>query len=407
MMDNQLCEIIESLSISSGDCRKNARNELDSWLDISLSLLRKTYNEKIQEIDQLYDVLNEDLEVYKQRQLLTMTKQKNDLLIEELEQLKKQLPTLIQVKNTPGSVYDLEVCRSTDIIDRPTVYSSLRHSLLRTIPVQSYRFPSTCRAMACNSKRDEILLYDKDELILYHINGTLGGSISWSTSEYGFVSDIIWCSILDCFLVLSRMTLSLFDTHLYTCTNINEVRGNQSYQLIALTYVEQEKSIFICCQDPKEVIRQYDLLPKWNLKKTWTKEDLINKDDAGIRCIRANPSGSQLGLVIKNKNDTFRITFYSIDLTHSLITIPIIPSLSSLKDGRSSDFMLYLSSFIDDRWWLVIYSNGIHEQSLLLIDNQTGKSEIIIDNSILNACMLDEQYLIVRMKQTMLIYDIQ
>ena len=77
------------------------------------------------------------------------------------------------MKNTPGSVDDLQICRATDILNRPTIYSILRQSLLRTVPVQSYRFSSTCRAMACNSKRDEILLYDKDELILYNVNGTL------------------------------------------------------------------------------------------------------------------------------------------------------------------------------------------------------------------------------------------
>jgi hypothetical protein len=127
----------------------------------------------------------------------------------------------------------------------------------------------------------------------------------------------------------------------------------------------------------------------------------------GIRCIRVNPSASQFGLVIKNKNDQFRLGLYSMGLTHVFVTIPIIPSLSSLKGGRSIDFMLYLTSFIDDRWWLVVYGNGIHEHSLLLVDSQTGKSEMIIDDSILNACMLDRQYLIVRMKQSMSIYDIQ
>ena len=77
------------------------------------------------------------------------------------------------------------------------------------------------------------------------------------------------------------MALLLFDTHLYTCTRIKEVRGNQSHHLIALTYVEQDKSIFICCHDSEETIRQYSLLPEWNLIKTWSKENLINKDDAG------------------------------------------------------------------------------------------------------------------------------
>ncbi|CAF0772424.1 unnamed protein product [Rotaria sordida] len=406
-MDNQLSDMIQSLSLSSNECRIYARKQLDSWLDSSLTLLRNTYNEKLNEIDQLFHTLNEDLEIYKQRQLITITRQKNNLLNQEIKQLQEQLPILIQVKNTPGSIYDLEICRSTNIIDRPTICSILRHSLLQTEPVQSYRFSSTCRAMGCNSKRDEILLYEKDELILYNVNGTLGGSVSWSTMEDGFVSDITWCSILDCFLVLGRMILSLFDTHLYTCTNIQQVRGSQSHYLIALTYVEQDKSVFICSHHPIETIRQYGPLPEWNLKNTWSKDNLINQDDIGIRCIRVNQSGTQLGLVIKNKKDQFRIGLYSMDLTHIFSTIPIIPSSSLLKGIRSIDFMLYLTPFIDDHLWLIVYGNGIHEHSLLLVNDQTGKSETIIDDSILNVCMLDEQYLLVRMKQSMLIYDIQ
>lgn len=127
----------------------------------------------------------------------------------------------------------------------------------------------------------------------------------------------------------------------------------------------------------------------------------------GIRCIRVNRSGSRLGLVIKNKNDLFRINLYSIDFTDLFTTIPIISASSPLKGGRSLDFMLYMAPFIDDHLWLVVYGNGIHEHSLLLINDQTGESEIVMDDSILNACLLDEQYLVVRMKKLMLIYDIQ
>ncbi|CAF1039299.1 unnamed protein product [Rotaria magnacalcarata] len=407
MMENQLSDMIQSLSISSNECRIHARKQLDLWLDSSLTLLREAYNEKLNEIDQLFDILTKDLEVYKQRQLITIIEQKTDPLNQEIEVLQKQLPTLIQVKNIPGSVSNLEICRSTNIIDRPTEFSILRHALSRKEPVQSYRYSSTCRAMGCDSKQDIILLYDKDELILYNINGTLGGSVSWPTIEDGFVSDITWCSILDSFLVLGRMALSSFNTHLYTCTRIPQVRGSQSHHLIALAYVEKDKSVFICCHHPQDTIRQYGTLPEWNLQRTWSKNNLINQDDVGIRCIRVNSSNTQLGLVIKNKNDQFRVGLYSMDLTHLFAAIPINTTSSSLKGGRSIDFMLYLTPFIDDHLWLVIYGNGIHEHSLLLINSETGKSETIIDDSILNASMLDEQYLIVRMKQSMSIYDIQ
>lgn len=69
--------------------------------------------------------------------------------------------------------------------------------------------------------------------------------------------------------------------------------------------------------------------------------------------------------------------------------------------------MLYLTPMMDDRWWSLVYGSGLHDQSLVLIDGQTGQSETIVKDSILNTCMLDEQYLIVRMKQSMFIYELQ
>lgn len=99
--------------------------------------------------------------------------------------------------------------------------------------------------------------------------------------EDGFVSDIIWCTKLDCFLVLSRLTLSLFNTRSCTKSRIKQVRGSQSQQLIALTYLNQNQTVMICCNDSKDMIRQYGPLPDWNLHKTWSKELLLQKDDAG------------------------------------------------------------------------------------------------------------------------------
>jgi hypothetical protein len=66
-------------------------------LNSSLTLIRDAYNEKLHEIDQIFDTLNEDLDVYKQRNLTSITRQNTDLLKQEIEQLQTQLPTLIQV----------------------------------------------------------------------------------------------------------------------------------------------------------------------------------------------------------------------------------------------------------------------------------------------------------------------
>ncbi|CAF5121271.1 unnamed protein product, partial [Rotaria sp. Silwood1] len=76
------------------------------------------------------------------------------------------------IKNTTNSIYDLQICPSTNILDISTFYSTVRYLLLPTVSVQSYSFSSTCRTMACHSKRDEILIYDIPELILYNVNGT-------------------------------------------------------------------------------------------------------------------------------------------------------------------------------------------------------------------------------------------
>lgn len=85
----------------------------------------------------------------------------------------------------------------------------------------------------------------------------------------------------------------------------------------------------------------------------------------------------------------------------------VLLNISPWNEGRCLDFMLYLTPMMDDRWWSLVYGSGLHDQSLVLIDGQTGQSETIVKDSILNTCMLDEQYLIVRMKQSMFIYELQ
>ncbi|CAF1247273.1 unnamed protein product [Rotaria sp. Silwood1] len=61
---------------------------------------------------------------------------------------------------------------------------------------------------------------------------------------------------------------------------------------------------------------QLQQLAKHNLIKIWSKENLVNKDDTDIQYVRVNLSGSQLDLVIKNKNVQFRFVLYPMDLTH-------------------------------------------------------------------------------------------
>ncbi|CAF5168189.1 unnamed protein product, partial [Rotaria sp. Silwood1] len=72
------------------------------------------------------------------------------------------------------------------------------------------------------------------------------------------------------------------------------MHGTQLNHLISLTYAVQDK--------------------KFN--KNLVKRKLSNKDDADIQYVHVNLSDSQLGLVIKNKNDQFRFVLYSMDLTH-------------------------------------------------------------------------------------------
>ncbi|CAF4988955.1 unnamed protein product [Rotaria sp. Silwood1] len=55
---------------------------------------------------------------------------------------------------------------------------------------------------------------------------------------------------------------------------------------------------------------------KIEFNKNLVKRKLSNKDDDDIQCVRVNLSGSQLDLVIKNKNDQFRFVLYPTDLSH-------------------------------------------------------------------------------------------
>jgi hypothetical protein len=95
---SSLTHLIESLSLSSGTCRTHAQEQLDVWLNSSITLLRDTYETKSREIEQLFGTLTNNLDQYKQRQSMTLTKQNKDMLLEEVQQLQRHLPTLINVR---------------------------------------------------------------------------------------------------------------------------------------------------------------------------------------------------------------------------------------------------------------------------------------------------------------------
>lgn len=63
-----------------------------------MNLIRDAYNEKTREIDRLFETLQRNLEIYKQRQKMTIAKQHRDMLMEEVEQLRSDLPNLIEVR---------------------------------------------------------------------------------------------------------------------------------------------------------------------------------------------------------------------------------------------------------------------------------------------------------------------
>ena len=62
-----------------------------------MNLLRDTYNNKTCEINNLFEMMKKNLDDYKQRQLKSIGKQHRDLLMQEVDLLKTEISTLIEV----------------------------------------------------------------------------------------------------------------------------------------------------------------------------------------------------------------------------------------------------------------------------------------------------------------------
>ncbi|CAF0965173.1 unnamed protein product [Didymodactylos carnosus] len=388
---NETIQMLENVELDDRH-RRNAHHVLEHWRTQSIARINETHVQKSNEINLEFEKLQNDFNYYKHRHLIELEKKilpnlkqstKPDELLLMYEQVTK-LQQDIQILNSKnllnisyiiGSIDDLKITKTTDIFDRQDLPVILRQ--LQQQPIKQHIFSSTCRAMA--SSNEHILLYDKNELIIFDLNN-LCGTITWSTSKQGYVSDMCWCPFMNVFLVLGRLSLNIFDPSIFDCKDIPNVKGTNFNSLISICCYEND--VFICSHDPEQHLKYYSL-PSWKNDQKWSKNDLCLKDDLGIRCIRTN--GIRTAMIIKQKNDLFRVDIFNYELGKVLQSI----TMGSYKNSK--DFTHYMT-LLNQNQWLCCVNN---EHAVVILD-EYGQKYRINNMQAYNACLFSTTHMILR-----------
>ncbi|CAF1627231.1 unnamed protein product, partial [Didymodactylos carnosus] len=139
-------------------------------------------------------------------------------------------------------------------------------------------------------------------------------------------------------------------------------------------------------------ISKYSLIT-WKLVECWTRNQfLLKKEDEYIRCIRANENGAIIGMTVREKNWTWKINLYDLNMK-------LVRQGLQIGDGDVlySNCLLTPTSCseVPNGIWLFINSDS--GQSWLIDEYGRIRQNEAIKN-VRNACFL-QNYLVLKSKE--------
>ncbi|UJR29148.1 hypothetical protein I4U23_010362 [Adineta vaga] len=241
--------------------------------------------------------------------------------------------------------------------------SKLDHRL----PLSTSLLPSMSSCPMAADNYNHLLIYHHQKLILFQLPTF---EILFSISILPFtecqISDICFYTISNCFLLSSANTIYSFSSNksidtFHQCSNT----------IWSITYTST--FMFICYLFGSSI-------EQWNfhsndriLMNTWLKEQLLERFDMGINCIRA--VDQSIGMTIKERNFSWRIDIFDIITMNRLRRGQTIQQENGL-----SNWIGNLFPFDQYRW---LFADG--DEGLFLID-QTDEKHYKENNIMKLAC---------------------
>jgi hypothetical protein len=234
-------------------------------------------------------------------------------------------------------------------------------------PLSTFILPSMSSCPMATDEYNHLLLYHHQTLILFHLpRFEILFSFSISPLIESPISDICFYSLTNCFLLSSSNTI-------YSLSSNKQIEIIHKFSNIIWSITHTSQYIFICYLFGFS-IEQWELNSNNKvLLNTWLKENLIEKLDMGINCIRI--VNEYLGMTIKENNFSWRIDIFDI------LTMNRIRRGKTIQQENGLSNWIGILFPIDNYQWL--FADG--DQGLYLID-QTNQQEFKQNNIMKLAC---------------------
>ncbi|CAF0776653.1 unnamed protein product [Didymodactylos carnosus] len=334
LIDEANQETSQLQAINLADNRNALFEKLKQWRHNSMLYIEQLYDEKLNDIDKLYDKSNDEFEQYKQKKLKPIIEQmtfaceqqtRKKTLTSKLEEMK----IIVQFDKKRFDIINISREKTFEEIEDQSI------ELFNKEPDRIIQTKSNCREFA--SSQDFTLLGNRTELLLYKNDGHPVGRVQWTMKNNGILQDMCYSELLKCFLILSvHSVFTLTTKQPFTLSKIEQLQPHDKKRFDYLTCTSQD-TLFLnqtlgCYIDKISTVNNYQLVKRYN------KTDLIQCDDKSIGIIHTNDNS--IAMNIWNKQDQTRIDVFDLSIMNRLYKI----------QHSNNDDLFLLTTLCNEQW---------------------------------------------------------
>ncbi|UJR35621.1 hypothetical protein I4U23_028371 [Adineta vaga] len=388
--------LTNSSSIPFETQRLNFYTIIDEWKSDRIEHIAFIYQKKKNQIDLICSQISHEYEIYRieQKNFLNEKLSNNSKLfyptvisneIDELNQKLSLTRHLLDYFIQPKLNHLKTFSNKQDHHDDEYVNYE---DVFKQKPIYEYSLSTDNLAMA--SSNSHILLRDGAYLSLYNEKEKLHQLEIKVQHPGDFIRDICWCETLGYYLVLTQYLLFIYDPENYTLKLIDKIKPVERKKFSSLTCSD---NIMFLVNKNGECIERWSIAKSfnWKLIKRWQAEEFCGENFRLTARIRANHL--MLAINICDLNFGYRICLYDYQMR--------------FLRRINSDYNLHLLSYMNGNQWIAtdykerFYIFNDDDDSIKTVIDYNGQGDLIR-----NICRLNTNYIIVKMKNRLQIYQI-
>jgi hypothetical protein len=394
------------------DCKK----KIDEWQDQMHAEINVRHAEMLQQLTTLHNELTEEVKEFKIKKIdsfahdiaepLTymLTKQKQ-VHPERLKAVKIQLESLeskienIKKSNLIHMNYDavkineeINFTREHPCDEMIGISNNCQLLKLEALTQKcTHKFPLKSTGIALAASPYHILASSVvSTLILFDVNSQLRSINTIDNDPY----DICWSDTMKVFFIVDAQ----FQTYDPLSNKLNAIDlGNCTSEYPIESVTSCDYDMFLLRADETRTIARYSL-PSFTLKKEWSDDKYLDKDNDKIaRCIRVNNNGV-LGMTIKQNDLHWRIDLFNMQMQRLSRGVPFT------NVGEDGAWQCTFSPMTNNEW--LVMNNSSKPQMLSLFDKE-GKLKKQVKKDGNNVVFMGTEFLVLRDDNGLYLYKLQ